>query len=56
MPHFAASHLGLFCLPMSHKKDARLIRVEPDNHLTAGPCISIITKIDIAIKYAKIRN
>ena len=24
---FAASHLGLFCLPMSHKKDARLIRV-----------------------------
>ena len=26
-PHFAASHLGLFCLPMSHKKDARLIWV-----------------------------
>ena len=25
--HFAASHLGLFCLPMSHKKDARLIWV-----------------------------
>ena len=24
-PHFSASHLGLFCLPMSHKKDARLI-------------------------------
>ena len=24
-PRFAASHLGLFCLPMSHKKDARLI-------------------------------
>ena len=23
-PHSAASHLGLFCLPMSHKKDARL--------------------------------
>ena len=23
----AASHLGLFCLPMSHKKDARLIWV-----------------------------
>ena len=22
-PRFAASHLGLFCLPMSHKKDAR---------------------------------
>ena len=27
MPHFTASHLGLFCLPMSHKKDARLIWV-----------------------------
>ena len=26
-PCFAASHLGLFCLPMSHKKDARLIWV-----------------------------
>ena len=24
-PRFAASHLGLFCLPMSHKKDATLI-------------------------------
>ena len=27
-PHFAASHLGLFCLPMSHKKDVRLKRVK----------------------------
>ena len=26
-PRSAASHLGLYCLPMSHKKDARLIRV-----------------------------
>ena len=26
-PHFAASHLGLFCLLMSHKMDARLICV-----------------------------
>ena len=24
-PRSAASHLGLFCLPMSHKKDARFI-------------------------------
>ena len=23
-PHNAASHLGLFCLPMFHKKDDRL--------------------------------
>ena len=27
-PRFAASHLGLFCLSMSHKKDARLIWVK----------------------------
>ena len=26
-PRFTASHLGLFCLPMSHKKDARFIWV-----------------------------
>ena len=26
-PRSAASHLGLFCLPMSHKRDARLKRV-----------------------------
>ena len=26
-PHFAASHLGLFCLPLSHKKNVRLIWV-----------------------------
>ena len=24
MPHSAASNLGLYCLPMSHNKDARL--------------------------------
>ena len=28
-PHFAASHLGLFCLPTSQKKDARLKLVKP---------------------------
>ena len=27
MPRFASSYLGLFCLPVSHKKDARLIWV-----------------------------
>ena len=27
MPRFAASDLGLYSLPMSHKKDARLIWV-----------------------------
>ena len=28
MQRFAASHLVLFCLPMSHKRDARLILVK----------------------------
>ena len=28
MPHFAASDLALYKLPMSHKKDARLIWVD----------------------------
>ena len=28
MPRSLASDLGLLCLPMSHKKDARLIRVK----------------------------
>ena len=27
-PPFAESHLGLICLPMSHKKDVRLIWVK----------------------------
>ena len=27
MPCSAASHLGLYCLPMSHKKDDRLIQL-----------------------------
>ena len=27
-PRFAASHLGVFCLPMSYKKDDRLIWVK----------------------------
>ena len=29
-PRSAASHLGLFCLPMSHKKNARLKRVKAE--------------------------
>ena len=32
---FAASHLGLFCLPISHKKDTRFILVNID--VTTGP-------------------
>ena len=35
-PRFAASHLGRFCLPMSHKKHARLIWV---NRSDAQPLV-----------------
>ena len=33
MPRFAASHLVLFCLPMSHKKDARIKQVKGNTHM-----------------------
>ena len=33
-PRFSASHLGLFCLPMSHKRDARLIWVNSNSKIT----------------------
>ena len=32
-PRFAASHLGLFCLPMSHKKDTRCIWVKNSENI-----------------------
>ena len=31
-PRFAAYHMGLLCLPMSHKKDAKLIWVKCPIH------------------------
>ena len=34
-PRFAGSLLGLFCLPMSHKKDARLIWVKYCNIISS---------------------
>ena len=34
MPHSVASDLGLHCLPMSYKKDARLIWVNVNHLLT----------------------
>ena len=33
-PRFVASHLGLFGLPMSHKKDARLLWVKQTLYVT----------------------
>ena len=29
-PHSVVSNLGLYCLPMSHKKDARFITILPE--------------------------
>ena len=34
MTRFVASGLGLHCLPMSHKKDARIKWVKPFPYLT----------------------
>ena len=40
-PRFAASHLGLFCLLMSHKQDARLIWVNNIGIIHGLSCINI---------------
>ena len=42
MPRSATSHLGLFCLPVSHKWDARLKRVK-DN---------VITKVEQVLEFS----
>ena len=39
VPRFAVSHLGLFCWPMSHKKDNRLIWVNKCKNRSTGTCI-----------------
>ena len=41
-PRFAALHLGSFCLPMSHKKDARLVWV---NSFPVCPVYSVHGKV-----------
>ena len=56
MQHFAASYLGLFCLPMSHKKDARKIWVnEPAGHILIDARklndITVIAKIYIILDH-----
>ena len=48
-PRFAASHLGIFCLPMSHKKGARLIWVNCDlseTHTHSGETIKHVRALD----------
>ena len=59
-PRFAASHLGLFCLPMSHKKDAWLMWVnnvysaliESDNRTRAGAKSSFHERFILSVRLA----
>ena len=44
-PRSAASHLELFCLPMSHKKDARLILVKMASVVTVPCIVFLISKL-----------
>ena len=50
-PRFAASHLGLFCLPMRHEKDARLIWV---NITVRGAIQKFVDKLNIFFIYYQI--
>ena len=43
-PRFAASHLGLFCLSMSHKKDTRLKWTKKSN-------MCLPTTVDICLAF-----
>ena len=44
MPRIAASHLRLFFLPLSHKKDARLIWVKNQKYLQVKIEVNIFLK------------
>ena len=57
MPHSAASDLGHHCLPMSHKKDARLIRVKmksqkPKRVISQGFCCRRTLQVPFLLKSA----
>ena len=53
-PHFAVSHLGLFCLPMSHKKNARLIQVKKGFTLIRSLMITVKETLIIIFTEQKI--
>ena len=42
MPHSAASDLGMHCLPMSNKEDARLIWVNTKFYFSCSQCRTIL--------------
>ena len=44
MSRFAASHLGLFCLPMSHKQDARHKQVKKTIAYLLTGCVEILVR------------
>ena len=45
MPHFAASDLVLHCLPMFHKKDARLIWVKQGAKFDTNPATLMVSEL-----------
>ena len=55
-PRFAASHLGLFCLPMSHKKDAMLIRVNLSSLFISNNRQTCTAKPGFGLTYSEKKN
>ena len=52
-PHTAASDLGLHCLPMSFKKDARLIRVKMKSRADSKKVFNYQITIKLRMTYSK---
>ena len=51
MPHSAQSHLGLYCLLMSHKQDARLMLVKGKGNFEINDL-----KIQVHILFKSVEN
>ena len=52
-PHSAASHLGLFYLPTSDKKDARLIWVKPRRNLYATGIVTLTFYANYSVNFSR---
>ena len=52
-PRFAASHLGLFCLPLFHEKDARLLGFP---FLLYVICLSVIKKYFLQCELSRLTH
>ena len=51
-PHYAASHLGLFCLHMSHRKNAMLIWVKQKEFIDGVLQFQTGQKLSLKLTYA----